>query len=289
MLSRAALVYEERHFRDVAVNGVYSALAAEGKRLRAELKSLEERAIIRVDTLMEELWRRMEGVGARQATEIQRLSARLDDMASQTAGQVPEIRRLAEQMAGVQTMAAEVAAIRLAGGSPALDPAPRWEAYVKQFQGLEPVADLAGGQHGFLEAARIAGVAAYAADGDPIEHLAGVADRSLGGAFCGELPGARVDDLMAGLARTLRPGGVAIFETSEAAPPGLAAAARAAGLEMEDNGSSLPLNGRLAGVSAELSDPALREIALGINGLVARLNDVLYGPREHGLIARRPG
>jgi len=42
-------------------------------------------------------------------------------------------------------------------------------------------------------------------------------------------------------------------------------------------------------VSAELSDPALREIALGINGLVARLNDVLYGPQEHGLVARRPG
>ena len=35
--------------------------------------------------------------------------------------------------------------------------------------------------------------------------------------------------------------------------------------------------------------PALREIALGINGLVARLNDVLYGPQEHGLVARRPG
>ena len=42
-------------------------------------------------------------------------------------------------------------------------------------------------------------------------------------------------------------------------------------------------------VSAELSDPALREIALGINGLVGRLNDVLYGPQDHGIVARRPG
>ena len=33
MLSRAVLVYEERHFREVAVEGVYSALAAEGKKL----------------------------------------------------------------------------------------------------------------------------------------------------------------------------------------------------------------------------------------------------------------
>jgi hypothetical protein len=94
---------------------------------------------------------------------------------------------------------------------------------------------------------------------------------------------------MAELARVLRPGGVAIFETSDATPPGLSAAASAAGLDIEDNGSTLPLDGRLGGVSAELSDPALREIALGINGLVARLNDVLHGPQEHGLVARRPG
>jgi hypothetical protein len=94
---------------------------------------------------------------------------------------------------------------------------------------------------------------------------------------------------MAELARVLRPGGVAIFETSDAAPPGLSAAASAAGLDIEDYGSTLPIEGRLGGVSAELSDPALREIAHGINGLVARLNDVLYGPQEHGLVARRPG
>src|ERR1700704_1334032 len=127
MLSRAVLVYEERHFRDVAVQGVYGALAAEGKKIRIELKSLEERAIIRLDTLMEELWRRMEGVGARQATEIQRLSARIDHLQAQSAGQVPDFQRLAAQMAEAQAMAAEVAAIRLSGGSTASDPAARWE------------------------------------------------------------------------------------------------------------------------------------------------------------------
>ena len=59
-------------------------------------------------------------------------------------------------------------------------------------------------------------------------------------------------------------GGVAIFETSDASPPGLSAAASAAGLDIEDNGngSTLPLDGRLGGVSAELSDPALRESLL---------------------------
>jgi hypothetical protein len=287
MLSRAALVYEERHFRDVAVDGVYSTLAAEAKKLRTEVKSLEERAIIRLDTLMEELWRRMEGVGARQATEIQRLSARIDQLQAQSAGQVPELQRLVAQMAEAQAMAAEVAAIRLSRGG-ASEPAARWEAYVKEFQGLEPVADLTGGG-GFLEVATNGGVAVYAAGGDPVEHLLGVEEASLGGAFCGEVANGAMHDLMAGLARALRPGGVAIFETGDAVPPGgLLAEARASGLEVEDNGSSLALDGRLAGVSAELSDPALRDIALGINGLVARLNDVLYGPREHGVVARRP-
>ncbi len=288
MLSRAALVYEERHFRDVAVNGVYAALATEAKKLRGELKSLEERAIIRVDTLMEELWRRMEGVGARQATEIQRLAARMNHLEAQTDGQLPEIRRLATQMAEAQRMAAEVAAIRTPGGS-APDAAARWEASVKQLHGLGPVADLAGGRGGFLEAARSAGLAAYAVDGDPLRHLEGVADESLGGAFCGRTHNSGIGDLMAGLARTLRPGGVVIFDTSDAVPLDLLAAARAAGFEVEDNGSALPVEARLAGVSPELSDPTLREIALGINGLVAQLNNVLYGPTEHGLVARRPG
>ena len=185
-----------------------------------------------------------------------------------------------------QAMAEEVAAIRLSGGSAAPDPAARWEAYVKEFHALEPVADLTAG--GFGEVATTAGLAVYVVDGDPVQHLRGVADGSLGGAFCGEVPENRLGDLMAQLARALRPGGVAIFETGDAAPPGLSAAASAAGLEIEDNGSTLPLDGRLGGVSAELSDPALREIAFGINGLVARLNDVLYGPQEHGLVARRP-
>jgi hypothetical protein len=287
MLSRAVLVYEEKHFRDVAVDGVYSALATEAKKLRGELKSLEERAIIRLDILMEELWRRMEGVGARQATEIQRLSARLDDLQSQSAGQVSEFQRLAAQMAEAQAMAEEVAAIRISGGSAAPDPAARWEAYVKEFHGLEPVADLteAGG---FLEVASTAGLAAYVVDGDPVQHLRSVEDGSLGGAFCGEVPEHSIPDLMAELSRALRPGGVAIFETSDAVPPALCLAARAAGLDVEDNGLTLTLD-RLGSVSAELSDPALREIALGINGLVGRLNDVLYGPQEHGIVARRPG
>jgi hypothetical protein len=240
-----------------------------------------------LDILMEELWRRMEGVGARQATEIQRLSARVDHLQEQTAGQVPEFQRLAAQMAQAQAMAEEVAAIRLSGGSAAPDPAARWEAYVKEFHALEPVADLTAGAFG--EVATTAGLAVYVVDGDPVQHLRGVADGSLGGAFCGEVPENRLGDLMAELARVLRPGGVAIFETSDATPPGLSAAASAAGLDIEDNGSTLPLDGRLGSVSAELSDPALREIALGINGLVARLNDVLHGPQEHGLVARQPG
>lgn len=286
MLSRAALVYEERHFRDVAVAGVYTALAAEAKKLRGDLKSLEERAIIRLDTLMEELWRRMEGVGARQATEIQRLSARLDTLQQQSAGQMPEILRLAAQMAEAQAMAAEVAAMRLSGGGVAPDPTARWEAYAKEFQGFDPVVDLSGGG-GFLETATKAGLPVYATDGDPVAHLLGVEEGSLGGAFCGELGNVSTGELMAGLVRGLRPGGIAIFETSDAASPRLLAEARASGLQIEDNGSSPPPNGRLANVSVELTDPALREIAAGINALVARLNNVLYGPREHGVMVRR--
>ena len=315
MLSRAALVYEERHFRDVAVDGVYSALAAEGKKIRAELKSLEERAIVRVDILIEELWRRTEGVGARHATEIQRLAASLSRLQSQTAAQISELQHVAAQMAEAQQLAAEVARLRIRGGAAPAEGRSRWEPLIKHFQGLEPVAHLGCGQGDFLDLALSFDLAAYGVDPDPeavarcreagldarqsdvVEHLRAVEPGSLGGAFCSRtvdhLRDGSLGDLMVAVAGALRPGGVAIFEAPDAIShqPAdlLAAAARASGLEIDDAGSPYPPDSRMPGVSPDLSDPSLREIAHGINTLVAQLNDVLYGPQDHALVARRPG
>ena len=250
MLSRAVLVYEERHFRDIAVGAVYAALASEARKIRDEMIDLEERVVLRVDILMEELWRRTEGVGARQATEVQRLAARLSELATRTEVAVPELHRLAVQMAEAHRLAGEAAGLACGEASP----------------GPGPVSDL-----DQLE--------------DPTAHLAGLPEGSLGAArsLAGAAALAPEDQgaLVTALARALRPGGAALF--GRAGPDGpLAGLAREAGLQVEE--SHTPEAGL---VNAELADPALRLIAETINALADQLNQAR---RAQGalLVVRKP-
>lgn len=329
-LSRAALVYEERYFRDQAVNGVYTALAAQGARVGETLRGLEERVILRVDILMEELWRRTESVGARQATELQRLAARLQQLERAAESRPPELERLARQMAEVHQLAAELAELRQlgpnlgaelqAGGGAArsplvadllrgIRPPPqvRWEPHIKHLHGLAPVVALGSGSAEFVILAGEAGVDAYEA-ANTSEHLAALPASSLAGAFFSlvaqPMTAPVLDATLRELARALQPDGVAVIESANPAsfasfleasgrnivpaPDHLADQAILAGLEVEEcHYAPLPAR-HLAGVSSDLSDPSLREIAAGVNDLVAQLNDVLYGPQEYVLILRRP-
>lgn len=352
--SRVALVYEERHFRQLAVTGLYDALAAQSARVGEAMRGLEERVILRVDILMEELWRRTESVGARQATELQRLAARLQEVATRTGSQDAELAGLARQMAEVHQLASEMAELRLLSAPAAPAPVPahpavpgllraelergirptareRWEPLLKHLHGLSPVVTLGCGGGEFLALAQDAGVAAYAVDADPaavanaqaggfdarldppLAHLHCLADNSLGGAFLSlvthPVSTEALDGLLAELVRVLRPDGAAVIESanpasfasflqSSAAPPAsvptalppsvFADRAQLAGLEV-DECRYAPLPARhLAGVHADLADPALREIAAGVNELVGQLNDVLYGPQDYVLVLRKP-
>ena len=339
MLSRAVLVYEERHFREVAVTSVYAALSAEAAKVRDELRSLEERIILRADIVMEELWRRTEAAGARQATELQRLAGRVGELQQAAAEQAPDLARLATQMSEVHRLASEVAEIRRrATASPAglqNDPllaelerglpgpaGPRLEPYLKYFEHLSPVVDLRPGSGEFLRLAATTGVDAYGVspavgpgddpeDGqggsDPgiahdlvaaLQHLRSVAPGSLGGAFASHLvdglPDASATELLAAIGAALKPDGIAVVESANPAsfarclaslghpetvpfrpPEELAALATSAGLEVDECRYAAFPSRHLGGVSPDFTDPVLQEVAEGINGMVAQLNDVL--------------
>lgn len=288
MLSRAALVYEERHFREIAVKAVETALLGEIGKVRDEIRALEERIILRVDIVMEELWRRSEGAGARQATELQRLGARLEHLQEHSATQAPELARLARQMADVQRLAAEVSDLRRQAGAPgplltALgrpQGGPLVDAYAKYFEGLDPVLDLAPDGGAFEPRAAEAGLSAA---------VAGV----LSGIRAGRLPEDQGEEgiaaLLGALHRALQPGGVAVVEVAHSRPPeALTALAEDAGFEVEERLDAAPAGHRLGEVGGDLTDPGLREIAEGINAVVDRLNDFLFAPRSYALVLRRP-
>lgn len=230
VLSRAVLVYEERHFRELAVGALYGALAAEAGRLRDEIRALEERVIMRVDIVLEELWRRTEGVGARQATELQRLAARVAELEAQGATQAPELERLARQMAEVHRLAGELAGLH---------------SLLPPESGRQVVASVNGRR------------------------------------------GADLAALLAGVASQLEPGATAVIADPDGASrESLASGLPAAGLEIVEWLSPAPDRPPLAGVTTDLTDPAVREIAAAINGLVAQINDAPQVPQGPGVVVR---
>ncbi|MGH2717678.1 MAG: hypothetical protein ACRDJU_03725 [Actinomycetota bacterium] len=323
MLSRAVLVYEERHFRELAVSSVLAALGTEAAKIRDEVRSLEERIILRADIVMEELWRRTEAVGARQATELQRLTRRVTQLQEEHAEKAPELAHLANQMSEVHRLATEVAEIRRQSGGPPgpvlaelerglpIPPAQRLEPYLKYFERLAPVLDLTTGSD-FARLARAAGieVSQLPQGSSAADFLAGLAPGSAGAAFCDHLVDGLDDgaltELLRAVGRALEPGGVAIVETQNPAslarrlaagrnpgtvlrtPESLAALALEAGLEVDECRFGPPPSRHLSGVSPGAADAAVQEVADGINSLVAQLNDLLYGPQDYAVILRAP-
>jgi SAM-dependent methyltransferase len=204
--------------------------------------------------------------------------------------------------------------------------------YVAAFDAAGPVCDLGCGRGEFLELARARGLEAYGVDSDEesiaacralgldarqedlFEHLAGLADGSLGGVFCSQvvehLPPDLIPVLMREVQRVLVPRRAAVFETPNPATfathvhsfwrdpthvrpvpePVLSFAARTAGLVVEDVlfTSRVVYEERLASVRTDSRDDDLRSIAEQINVIVERLNDLLYGYQDYALIVRKP-
>ncbi len=325
VLSRAVLVYEERHFRELAVKSVYAALSAEAAKIRDDLRALEERVILRADIVMEELWRRTEAVGARQTTELQRLSDRVGELQREAAEKSPQLTRLVTQMSEVHRLATEIADIRRLAGNAAgsglliaelerglpIPPEQRLEPYLKYFQHLAPVLDLRAGAGDFSRLASAAGieVAGLPAESAPTDYLAALQPAALGGLFCDHvvdtLPDCAASDLLRAARQALEPAGIAIVETANPSslarrlaaertrctlrtPDQLAALATDAGLEVDECRFGPQPSRHLNGVTPGATDPAIQEVADGINALVAQLNELLYGPQDYALILHRP-
>jgi SAM-dependent methyltransferase len=204
--------------------------------------------------------------------------------------------------------------------------------YLQHFTGKRPILDLGCGRGEFLELATQSGLSAYGVDTDPeaiqlcrglgldgrreeiLEHLTGVANRSLGGVFCAQvvehLPAEALEPLLAEIARVLEPGGVALIETPNPATfathvqsfwrdpthvrpvpeAALAFRARTAGLEVERviYTSLPPEEDRLQRIQLAMPDPAIQAIVEALNRLVGQLNELLYGYQDYALVAVKP-
>lgn len=200
--------------------------------------------------------------------------------------------------------------------------------YLPLFTGMAPVVDLGCGRGEFLELLREHGIAARGvegnlnaarecrergldvSDGDLLAFLRREADGALGGVFAAQvvehLPPAALQATFREAQRTLRPGGLLVFETVNVRsvvgyhevyirdptherplhPETLCFLAAAAGfsdvrVEMR---SPLDASARLQAVPSE----GLPELAAqALNENIERLNGLLYGPQEYALIARR--
>ena len=149
---------------------------------------------------------------------------------------------------------------------------------------------------------------------DLLDHVRGLAPRSLGGVFCSHvvehLPPEVLPELMAEIARVLVPGGVAVIETPNPASfathvhsfwrdpshlrpvpdVALAFAARTVGLVVDTIVySSLPPAGdRLQPVAVRSKDPEMAALVQSVNAMAERLNDLLYGYQDYALVLRMP-
>ncbi|MGE5125671.1 MAG: class I SAM-dependent methyltransferase, partial [Betaproteobacteria bacterium] len=200
--------------------------------------------------------------------------------------------------------------------------------YAELFRDLAPVADLGCGRGEFLDALREQGIAACGVEGnanavrecrergldvqqgDLVEFLRSRPDGGLGGVFAAQvvehLPPAALQALLAESHRVLRPGGLLVLETVNAASAlafldvfvrdltherplhpdtlrFLAAAAGFAEARIEWR-SPVPEDVRLHGApSGGLPPPVARVF----NENVARLNALLFAPLDYALVARR--
>jgi O-antigen chain-terminating methyltransferase len=206
--------------------------------------------------------------------------------------------------------------------------AERQRLYVERFDGLSDVLDIGCGRGEFLALLRDAGIPATGVDtdadmvklcqatgldvvhGDGLTHLEGLEDESLGGVFAAQviehLEPARIVSLVRTARTKLRPGGALIIETVN---PASVVALSNFYLDFTHVKPVHPLALQWLAESLEFADsklvylspveagPRLRPLPDGVgseeeagefNDAVAATNEVLYGPRDYVLIARRP-
>jgi O-antigen chain-terminating methyltransferase len=201
--------------------------------------------------------------------------------------------------------------------------------YVGRFAGLSPVVDLGCGRGEFLELLRAAGVEARGVEGsahavrecrekgldvvagDAVAFLRAHASSSLGGVFAAQvaehLPPPLLAALLAEAHRALRPGGLLLLETVNAAsalaflevyvrdltherplhPETLRFMAAAAGFSevLVEMRSPVPEDVRLTLLpSGALPPPATKVL----NENAERLNALLFAPLDYAVLARRP-
>jgi len=194
----------------------------------------------------------------------------------------------------------------------------RQRPYVADFRGAAPVLDLGCGRGELLSLLRGAGIEARGIDADAdmvayargegldveqadlVAYLEGLADRSLGGIFMGQvvehLPAQTLTRALALAAAKLRPGGVLVAETINPLSPialrnYFADLTHAQPLVPE----TLELLARQAGFgqteirflnepAERLTEPADPVIAANVR----RLNELLFAPLDYALVARTP-
>jgi SAM-dependent methyltransferase len=204
--------------------------------------------------------------------------------------------------------------------------------YVELFRGHEPIVDLGCGRGEFIELAAQSSLAAYGIDSDPaaladgqrlgldlrqgelFEHLAGLAEASMGGVFCSQvvehLPPELIPRLMEEIARVLDRGGVTVVVTANPATfsthvqsfwrdpthirpvpdVSLAFAARTAGLMVREvvYSSWPPESERLHRIDVHLDHPEVIAVAERTNAVIDKLNHLLYGPEDYAVVAVKP-
>lgn len=293
--------YEQRLFNDSALK-LLDELSEELDRQDGRLAGLEraERLARELEERLVRLERRERGAG------VAPVAATV--AAQPAASAIPDYFRFETRMRGRADEIRE-----------------RQRAYVDLFRDAAPVVDLGCGRGEFLGLLREAGVEARGADGDAdmvafargdgleveqadvVAYLGGLADGSLGGVFAAQLvehlpPPALVAVLELAV-RKLRPGGLLVAETinplsplalrnyyadlthaQPLVPETLALLAEQAGFASVETRflNVPPAAERLAPVA--LADPAA-SAALAAN--VARLNELLFGPLDYAIVARR--
>ena len=305
----------------------------------------------RVDLVVQELWRRSEAADARNATEIQRLADLVTMVQSENAAILRHLEPPSPD-AAVAMPRADTQALTAANGlgtgskltlrmlydevgrESGEERLSRLSKYVGYFLHHEPTIDLGCGEGDFLELLKAASVVAFGIDHaaesieicrrrgldveqvDLIEYLNKLEPVSVGGFFSSHLvehlPSEILPDMLWGIERALRVGGVAVIATPNPGTiathlhnvwpdpastrpipaPSLSFAARSAGLVVEDivYGSPSPDSDRLKCVAeSALASANGVERALGsaFNDAIRRLNELLYGYQDYALVIRK--
>jgi O-antigen chain-terminating methyltransferase len=181
-------------------------------------------------------------------------------------------------------------------------------AYVEDFLDAAPVLDVGCGRGEFLELLRDAGVEARGVDADAdmvayargegldveqadaLEHLAGLAEGSLGGIFLAQVvehlpPGALLRLLE--LAHTrLRPGGLLVAETINPLSP---LALRNYFADLTHAQPLVPETLAQLARHAGFGEPELRYVNAPepVAGVDPRINEIVFAPLDYALVARR--